>query len=76
MFTTVIGSAILTAWPEADAPKVVAFFFCSGGYVTAVVWTWANEINKGSAEERALTVSSMNGLFYATSEFSRCRAVN
>lgn len=28
--------------------------------------TWANEINVGSAEERALTISSMNGLLYAT----------
>lgn len=41
--------------------------------MTAVVWTWANEINNGNAEERALTVSSMNGLFYATSMFLRCR---
>lgn len=30
--------------------------------------TWANEVNNGNAEERALTISSMNGLFYATSE--------
>ncbi|KAK6063135.1 pantothenate transporter liz1 [Seiridium cupressi] len=67
--TTVIGSAILTAWPEADAPKVAGFFLCAGGYVTAVAWTWANEINNGHAEERALTVSSMNGLFYATNSF-------
>ncbi|KAF4121455.1 MFS transporter, ACS family, pantothenate transporter [Geosmithia morbida] len=64
--TTVIGSSILTAWPPSDAAKVVAFFFVSGGYTTAVAWTWANEINRGNAEERALTISSMNGLFYAT----------
>ncbi|KAF5978778.1 pantothenate transporter liz1 [Fusarium bulbicola] len=31
--------------------------------------TWANEINIGNAEERALTISSMNGLFYATNSF-------
>lgn len=30
--------------------------------------TWANEVNNGNAEERALTISSMNGLFYATSK--------
>ncbi|KLO80550.1 Uncharacterized protein LW93_13782 [Fusarium fujikuroi] len=33
------------------------------------VQTWANEINVGNAEERALTISSMNGLFYATNSF-------
>ncbi|KAH8898963.1 pantothenate transporter liz1 [Thozetella sp. PMI_491] len=67
--TTLIGSSILTAWPAADVARVVGFFFVSGGYVTAVVWTWANEINNGNAEERALTISSMNGLFYATNSF-------
>lgn len=69
--TTVIGSAILTAWPAANVPKVAAFFLVSGGYVTAVTWTWANEINNGNAQERALTVSSMNGIFYATSKSAR-----
>ncbi|KAH8673398.1 pantothenate transporter liz1 [Xylariales sp. PMI_506] len=69
MCTTVIGSAILTAWPEADAPKMAGFFLCACGYVTSVAWTWANEINNGNAEERALTISSMNGLFYATNSF-------
>ncbi|CAJ2510496.1 Uu.00g133050.m01.CDS01 [Anthostomella pinea] len=67
--TTVVGSTILTVWPESDTPKIVAFFFCASGYVTAVTWTWANEINNGHAEERALTISSMNGLFYATNSF-------
>ncbi|PVH89465.1 pantothenate transporter liz1 [Cadophora sp. DSE1049] len=69
LFTTVIGSSILTAWPEADAPKVAAFFLVASGYVTAVTWTWANEINNGNAQERALTISSMNGIFYATNSF-------
>ncbi|RDW66647.1 hypothetical protein BP5796_09396 [Coleophoma crateriformis] len=67
--TTVIGSSLLTAWPAGNVSKVVGFFFVSGGYVTSVVWTWANEINRGNAEERALTISSMNGLFYATNSF-------
>lgn len=84
-----IGASILTAWPANDTARVVAFFLVSGGYVTAVTWTWANEvikpvlsyvcarvwlidqINKGNAEERALTISSMNGIFYATSKPSR-----
>ncbi|KAK1459753.1 pantothenate transporter liz1 [Colletotrichum melonis] len=31
--------------------------------------TWANEVNNGNAEERALTISSMNRLFYATNSY-------
>ncbi|KAM0304642.1 hypothetical protein ACHAPM_002746 [Fusarium culmorum] len=31
--------------------------------------TWANETHVGSAEECALTISSMNGLLYATGSF-------
>ncbi|KAF5234548.1 hypothetical protein FAUST_7528 [Fusarium austroamericanum] len=69
MCTTVVGSSILTAWPAADTARVVAFFLLSSGFVTGITWTWANEINVGSAEERALTISSMNGLLYATGSF-------
>ncbi|TDZ30016.1 Pantothenate transporter liz1 [Colletotrichum spinosum] len=69
MCTTVVGSSILTAYPAADAARVAGFFLVSCGYVTAVTWTWANEVNNGNAEERALTISSMNGLFYATNSF-------
>ncbi|KAF9769455.1 hypothetical protein IL306_013119 [Fusarium sp. DS 682] len=69
MCTTVVSSSILTAWPSDDAARMVAFFFAASGFVTGVVWTWANEINVGNAEERALTISSMNGLFYATNSF-------
>ncbi|KAK1993601.1 pantothenate transporter liz1 [Colletotrichum falcatum] len=67
--TTVVGSAILTAYPPTDAARVAGFFLVCCGYVTAVTWTWANEVNNGNAEERALTISSMNGLFYATNSF-------
>ncbi|KAL2873483.1 hypothetical protein SGCOL_011326 [Colletotrichum sp. CLE4] len=69
MGTTVVGSSILTAYPPTDAARVAGFFLVSCGYVTAVTWTWANEVNNGNAEERALTISSMNGLFYATNSF-------
>jgi ACS family pantothenate transporter-like MFS transporter len=68
LLTTLPGAAILTAWPAGDAARVAAFFLVACGYVTAVTWTWANEVNSGNAEERALTISSMNGLFYATSK--------
>ncbi|KAF6831385.1 pantothenate transporter liz1 [Colletotrichum plurivorum] len=69
MCTTVVGSSILTAWPDTDSARVAGFFLVACGYVTAVTWTWANEVNNGNAEERALTISSMNGLFYATNSF-------
>lgn len=69
LLTTLPGASILTAWPAKDAARVAAFFLTACGYVTAVTWTWANEVNSGNAEERALTISSMNGLFYATSGF-------
>lgn len=67
-------------WPEwlASSLSVAVMSLRLSGYVfdtTQLLYsiadklqTWANEINNGSAEERALTISSMNGLFYATSE--------
>ncbi|KAM0396929.1 hypothetical protein ACHAQC_004453 [Fusarium culmorum] len=69
MCTTVVGSSVLTAWPAVDAARVVAFFLLSSGFVTGITWTWANETHVGSAEECALTISSMNGLLYATGSF-------
>ncbi|GKT41271.1 pantothenate transporter liz1 [Colletotrichum spaethianum] len=74
MCTTVVGSSILTAYPPTDAARVAGFFLVSCGYVTAVTWTWANEVNNGNAEERALTISSMNGLFYATRQEAQVAA--
>ncbi|VTO84039.1 unnamed protein product [Fusarium graminearum] len=67
--TIVVGSSILTAWPPSDAARVAGFFLAASGYVTGIMWTWANEINVGNAEERAMTISSMNGFFYATTSF-------
>ncbi|CAG1966181.1 unnamed protein product [Fusarium graminearum] len=69
MCTIVVGSSILTAWPPSDAARVAGFFLAASGYVTGIMWTWANEINVGNAEERAMTISSMNGFFYATTSF-------
>ncbi|PTD07889.1 hypothetical protein FCULG_00005846, partial [Fusarium culmorum] len=69
MCTTVVGSSVLTAWPAVDAARVVVFFLLSSGFVTGITWTWANETHVGSAEECALTISSMNGLLYATGSF-------
>ncbi|KAF0637856.1 hypothetical protein FPSE5266_00548 [Fusarium pseudograminearum] len=44
-------------------------FLAASGYATGIMWTWANEINVRNAEERAITISSMNGFFYATTLF-------
>ncbi|QPC67728.1 hypothetical protein HYE67_009959 [Fusarium culmorum] len=57
MCTIVVGSSILTAWPPSDAARVAGFFLAASGYVTGIMWTWANEINVGNAEERAMTIS-------------------
>lgn len=45
MCTTVVGASILTAWPNSDALIIAGFFLAACGYVTSVVWTWANEVN-------------------------------
>lgn len=36
--TTVVGSSILTAWPDEDAVRVVAFFLIACGFVTGIMW--------------------------------------
>jgi hypothetical protein len=38
MCTTVVSSSILTAWPVADAARVVAFFLAASGFVTGITW--------------------------------------
>ncbi|KAJ7056785.1 pantothenate transporter liz1 [Mycena amicta] len=48
-------------------PNGYEFAFLTDGVqlMTAVFYTWANEVCKGDNEERALVLSSMNGLQYA-----------
>ncbi|KAJ7670488.1 pantothenate transporter liz1 [Mycena olivaceomarginata] len=60
-----IPNGILAVWPASV--KLKEFAFLTGGVqlMTAVFYTWANEVCKGDNEERALVVSSMNGLQYA-----------
>ncbi|KAK1544548.1 hypothetical protein CPAR01_02050 [Colletotrichum paranaense] len=51
--------------------SLTTLWLCYGCYLVVkltAIQTWANEVNNGNAEERALTISSMNRLFYATSE--------
>ncbi|KAJ7220334.1 pantothenate transporter liz1 [Mycena pura] len=60
-----IPTGILAVWPPSV--KLKEFAFLTGGVqlMTAVFYTWANEVCKRDNEERALVVSSMNGLQYA-----------
>ncbi|KAJ7470821.1 pantothenate transporter liz1 [Mycena latifolia] len=60
-----IPNGILAVWPPSI--KLKEFAFLTGGVqlMTAVFYTWANEVCKADNEERALVVSSMNGLQYA-----------
>nr|GAT49036.1 pantothenate transporter Liz1 [Mycena chlorophos] len=62
-----IPNGILAVWPASV--KLKEFAFLTGGVqlMTAVFYTWANEVCKADNEERALVVSSMNGLQYAVS---------
>ncbi|KAJ7075187.1 pantothenate transporter liz1 [Mycena belliarum] len=64
-----IPNGILAVWPPSV--KLKEFAFLTGGVqlMTAVFYTWANEICKADNEERALVVSSMNGFQYAVAAF-------
>ncbi|KAI1862829.1 uncharacterized protein JN550_009976 [Neoarthrinium moseri] len=60
-----IPNGILAAWPASIPLKEAAFLLSSIHLMTAVFYTWANEICADDNEERALVVSSMNGMQYA-----------
>ncbi|KAL1624844.1 hypothetical protein SLS54_003567 [Diplodia seriata] len=57
-----IPNGILAAWPASIQLKEFAFLTCGVQLMTAVFYTWANEICAGDNEERALVISSMNGM--------------
>ncbi|KAI0137121.1 pantothenate transporter liz1 [Xylariales sp. AK1849] len=60
-----IPNGILAAWPSSVPLKEGAFLTSNVHLMTAVFYTWANEVCAGDNEERALVVSSMNGMQYA-----------
>ncbi|KAK0640236.1 Pantothenate transporter liz1 [Lasiodiplodia hormozganensis] len=60
-----IPNGILAFWPSSVQVKEFAFLTCGVQLMTAVFYTWANEICAGDNEERALVISSMNGMQYA-----------
>ncbi|KAL1968635.1 hypothetical protein VTN77DRAFT_1461 [Rasamsonia byssochlamydoides] len=60
-----IPNGILAVWPESIALKEFAFLTDGVQLMTAIFYTWANEVCSDDNEERALVVSSMNGFQYA-----------
>ncbi|KAF7886821.1 uncharacterized protein EAF02_003468 [Botrytis sinoallii] len=60
-----IPNGILAIWPKSVKLKEFAFLTDGVQIMTAVFYAWANEICAGDSEERAIVISSMNGLQYA-----------
>ncbi|KAL3421357.1 major facilitator superfamily transporter [Phlyctema vagabunda] len=60
-----IPNGILAVWPASVHLKEFAFLTAGVQLMTAVFYTWANEICANDNEERALVLSSMNGFQYA-----------
>lgn len=60
-----IPNGILAVWPPSLRLKEFAFLTAGVQLVTAVFYTWANEICADDNEERAMVISSMNGMQYA-----------
>ncbi|KAF4778692.1 pantothenate transporter liz1 [Colletotrichum scovillei] len=65
LLLALIPNGILAFWPPSVQLKLFAFLTSSVHLMTAVFYTWANEICAGDNEERALVISSMNGMQYA-----------
>ncbi|KAJ3984318.1 pantothenate transporter liz1 [Lentinula detonsa] len=67
LFYGLLPTGILAFWPKNE--KLILFAFMTGGVqlMTAVFFTWANELLVDDNELRALTISSMNGLQYSVS---------
>jgi len=60
-----IPNGILAFWPAGQKIKQFAFMTSGTQLMTAVFYTWANEVCASDNEERALVISSMNGMQYA-----------
>ncbi|SJL05859.1 related to transporter protein [Armillaria ostoyae] len=62
-----LPNGILAFWPKSQ--ELILFAFMTNGVqlMTAVFYTWANEIMAGDDDLRALTISSMNGVQYSVS---------
>ncbi|KII86299.1 hypothetical protein PLICRDRAFT_43891 [Plicaturopsis crispa FD-325 SS-3] len=62
-----VPNGILAFWPASTELKLFAFMTGGVQLMTAVFYTWANEIMAGDNDLRALTIGSMNGIQYSVS---------
>ncbi|KAH8657930.1 pantothenate transporter liz1 [Xylariales sp. PMI_506] len=60
-----IPTGILAFWPGNDHAILFAFLVTGVQLMTAIFYSWANEICADDNEERAMVISSMNGFQYA-----------
>ncbi|BDD58993.1 hypothetical protein MAP00_004228 [Monascus purpureus] len=60
-----VPNGILAVWPKSVKLKEAAFLPTGVQLMTAIYYTWANEVCSDDNEERALVVSSMNAFQYA-----------
>ncbi|RAH45363.1 pantothenate transporter liz1 [Aspergillus brunneoviolaceus CBS 621.78] len=60
-----IPNGILAVWPHSLALKEFAFLTIGMQLMTAVFYSWANEVCADNNEQRAVVISSMNGFQYA-----------
>ncbi|KAL4811330.1 major facilitator superfamily domain-containing protein [Aspergillus unguis] len=60
-----LPNGILAFWPASLALKEFAFLTIGVQLMTAVFYSWANEVCADNNEERAVVISSMNGFQYA-----------
>ncbi|KAJ5185441.1 hypothetical protein N7491_006691 [Penicillium cf. griseofulvum] len=60
-----IPNGILAFWPSSVPLKEFAFLTVNMQLMTAVFYTWANEVCADDNEQRAVVISSMNGFQYA-----------
>ncbi|KAJ5243230.1 uncharacterized protein N7469_001557 [Penicillium citrinum] len=65
LILALLPNGILALWPSSLPLKEFAFLTVNIHLMTAVFYTWANEICAGDNEERAVVISSMNGFQYA-----------
>ncbi|ESK98227.1 pantothenate transporter liz1 [Moniliophthora roreri MCA 2997] len=62
-----IPNGILAFWPGSRELKLFAFMTGGVQLMTAVFYSWANELLADDNDLRALTISSMNGFQYSVS---------
>ncbi|KAL4879345.1 major facilitator superfamily domain-containing protein [Aspergillus karnatakaensis] len=60
-----LPNGVLAFWPESVAFKQFAFLTIGVQLMTAVFYSWANEVCADDNEQRAVVISSMNGFQYA-----------